>query len=217
MNGFFTQMRGFLGIFALAAALYPSVAAGASAPINVPFTSQAPRGSWVSPWKDYCEEGSVVMAAHFIWGAPLTPEIAELEMGIIRQFEIAAFGRWRDTGIEQTADILRRLYGFSGISTAVISSPEEIKAALAAGNVVIAPTAGRLLKNPFFTPPGPVYHMIVIRGFDRAKKEFIVNDPGTRRGDGLRYAEEILFNAIHDLNSGDTLHGAKRVMVVGRN
>lgn len=156
------------------------------------------------------------MAAHFLWGVPLTPQIADLEMSIIRQFEIAAFGKWHDTGIEETADILRRLYGFSGIKTVVIASSEDIKKELAAGKIVIAPTAGRLLKNPYFTPPGPLYHMVVIRGFDAVKREFIVNDPGTRRGEGLRYAEGILFNAIHDWNGGDVLNGEKRVMVVGR-
>ena len=183
---------------------------------KVPFTSQAPRGNWASPWKDYCEEASVVMAAHFVWGTPLTAKTAELEMNIIRQFEIAAFGRWRDTGIEQTADILRRLYGFSGIRTVSIASPEDIKTELATGKIVIAPTAGRLLKNPYFTPPGPLYHMVIVRGFDESRREFIVNDPGTRRGEGLRYPQDVLFSAIHDLNDGDILQGEKRVMIVGR-
>lgn len=191
-------------------------AARAAAILSVPFTSQAPAGRWASPWKDYCEEASVVMAAHFIWGLPVTPKIADLEMSIIRQFEIAAFGRWRDTGIEDTADILRRLYGFSDVTTGLVASADDIKKELAAGKIVVAPTAGRLLKNPFFTPPGPRYHMVVIRGFDEVRKEFIVNDPGTRRGEGLRYAEGILFNAIHDWNNGDVLLGVKRVMVVGR-
>ncbi|OHA03754.1 MAG: hypothetical protein A3J10_04245 [Candidatus Sungbacteria bacterium RIFCSPLOWO2_02_FULL_54_10] len=156
------------------------------------------------------------MAAHFMWRMPLSPEIADFEMGLIRQFEIAAFGRWRDTGIEETADILRRLYGFSGIKTTLIASPEDMKKELSAGKIIIAPTAGRLLKNPYFTPPGPLYHMVVIRGFDEEKQAFIVNDPGTRRGEGLRYPTDVLFYAIHDLHDGDILQGEKRVMIVGR-
>ena len=158
----------------------------------------------------------MVMAAHFLWRMPLSPEIADFEMGLVRQFEIAAFGHWRDTGIEETADILRRLYGFSGIRTVAIASAEDIQKELSAGKIVIAPTAGRLLKNPYFTPPGPAYHMIVIKGFDEAKREFIVNDPGTRRGEGLRYSTDVLFNAIHDLHETDILHGEKRVIIVGR-
>lgn len=196
--------------------LTQSSLARAAVALSVPFTSQAPRGNWTSPWKDYCEEASVVMAAHFLWGAPLTPAVADFEMSLIRQFEIAAFGRWRDTPLEETADILRRLYGFSGITTALVSSADDIKKELAAGKIVIAPTAGRMLKNPYFTQPGPLYHMVVIRGFDAAKREFIVNDPGTRRGEGLRYAEDVLFKAIHDLNGGDVLNGEKKVMVVGK-
>lgn len=212
---FIQLMRIALICGALAALSLPSEAR-AAAILAVPFTSQAPHGNWASPWKDYCEEASVVMAAHFIWGVPLTPQIADLEMSIIRQFEIAAFGRWRDTAIGETADVLRRLYGFSGITTALVGSADDIKRELSMGKIVIAPTAGRMLKNPYFTPPGPLYHMVVIRGFDAEKREFIVNDPGTRRGEGLRYAEGILFNAIHDWNGGDVMRGEKRVMVVGR-
>ncbi len=200
---------------ALTAALLP-FGAHAKAALPVPFTSQAPAGNWASPWKDYCEEASMVMAVHFVWGVPLTPKVAGLEMDVIRRFEIAAFGRWRDTSIDDTAEVLRRLYGLSGVRTMLIASPEDIKRELAAGKIVVAPTAGRLLKNPFFTPPGPVYHMLVIRGYDEVKREFIVNDPGTRRGNGLRYAKDVLFAAIHDWNRGDVMRGEKRILTVAR-
>lgn len=218
MKCLFMQRRRFSAGFALVLLilLMRPQDADAQAVARVPFMSQAPQGKWTSPWKDYCEEASVVMAAHFVWGFPLTPESAMFEMDIIRQFEIAAFGRWRDTGIEETANVLRRLYGFSGVTTTVIAASDDIKKELAAGRIVIAPTAGRLLKNPFFTPPGPVYHMLVIKGFDAARNMFITNDPGTRRGEGLRYAEDVLFNAIRDWNGGDVMRGEKRVIVVGR-
>jgi len=216
MNRVFLQIGCFLVGLGLIGALFLPFSALGQVAGSVPFTSQAPQGNWGSPWKDYCEEASVVMAAHFMWRMPLSPEIADFEMGLIRQFEIAAFGRWRDTGIEETADILRRLYGFSGIKTTLIASPEDMKKELSAGKIIIAPTAGRLLKNPYFTPPGPLYHMVVIRGFDEEKQAFIVNDPGTRRGEGLRYPTDVLFYAIHDLHDGDILQGEKRVMIVGR-
>ena len=216
MNRVFLQIGCFLAGLGLIGALFLPFSALGLCGGSVPFTSQAPQGNWGSPWKDYCEEASVVMAAHFMWRMPLSPEIADFEMGLIRQFEIAAFGRWRDTGIEETADILRRLYGFSGIKTTLIASPEDMKKELSAGKIIIAPTAGRLLKNPYFTPPGPLYHMVVIRGFDEEKQAFIVNDPGTRRGEGLRYPTDVLFYAIHDLHDGDILQGEKRVMIAGR-
>lgn len=216
MKPIFMQISRFLPAGALAAVcIIPSVASAAPI-LAVPFTSQAPMGNWADPWQEYCEEASVVMAAHFLWRLPIPPAIADFEMGLIRRFEIAAFGHWRDTSIEETADILRRLYGFSNVSTVLIVTSDDIKRELAAGRVVIAPTAGGLLKNPYFTLPGPAYHMLVVKGFDDATKEFIVNDPGTRRGEGLRYAEDVLFNAIHDLASEDIVQGEKRIIVVGR-
>ena len=125
-------------------------------------------------------------------------------------------GRSQDTSIDETASVLRVLYGFKNITTRVVSSPEEIKKEIAAGRIVIAPTSGVLLKNPYFRLPLPDYHMVLIRGFDDAKKTFVTNDPGTRRGNGLVYRQSALFDAIHDWNKGDVQNGEKRIMAVGR-
>lgn len=156
------------------------------------------------------------MAAHFVWRAALTPELADFQMQIIRQFEAAVFGRWKDTSAEETARILRELYGFSNVATKQIESPDDIKKELSAGRLVLAPAAGRQLGNPYFTPPGPRYHMLVIRGFDDDRGVFMTNDPGTRRGEGLRYPQQTLFAAIHDLNNGDVADGEKRVIIIAR-
>jgi hypothetical protein len=45
--------------------------------------------------------------------------------------------------------------------------------------------------------------MLVIRGYDPATKEFITNDPGTRKGEGYRYPEQIIYAAWRDYPSGD--------------
>ena len=186
------------------------------ADLPVPFASQAPFGNWSHPWQEFCEEASIVMAAHYVRALPLTPQFADREMRLIQRYEQIVFGRYRDSPIEEVAAVLRNFYGLNNVRTAVIASPEEIKKELVAGRAVIVPTAGRLLKNPFFTPPGPVYHMFVVRGFDDGRGVFIVNDPGTRRGNGLEYNQSVLFAAIHDWNGGDVMRGEKRVMVVGR-
>jgi hypothetical protein len=34
--------------------------------LNVPFFPQAPDANWNQPWKDACEESSVVLAYHFV-------------------------------------------------------------------------------------------------------------------------------------------------------
>jgi len=199
----------------LAAAL--AYSARAAAALAVPFVSQAPFGDWREPYQDFCEEASAVMAAHFLWGVPVTPKIADTEMRIMKRFEeLVLGGRSRDTSIDETASILRVLYGFKNITTKIIQSPEDIKKELSAGNPVIVPAAGELLKNPYFKSPPPLYHMVVIRGFDDEKGVFITNDPGTHRGNGLTYDQSVLWNAIHDWNHGDVPHGEKRIMIVGR-
>ncbi|MDP3778898.1 MAG: C39 family peptidase [bacterium] len=201
---------GIIGFLAI-----PSMSFAATL-MSVPFTPQAPFGNWAMPWQEFCEEASVVMAAHFLLGTPLTPARAEAEMQIVRQYEQIVFKKYKDTSAEETASILKNLYGFKNISTKRISSASEITKELSQGRIVIVPAAGRLLKNPNFKAPGPLYHMLVIKGFDSAKRAFIVNDPGTRRGNGYVYDQDVLVNAIHDWNGGDVLRGEKIVIVAGR-
>ncbi len=192
-----------------------AIPAHAATVLAVPFTSQAPFGNWSESYQDFCEEASAVMAAHFLWGVPVTANIAESEMRIMKRYEeLVLGGRSDDTSIDETASILRVLYGFKNITTRVIRSPDEVKKEISAGRLVLAPTAGELLKNPYFKHPWPLYHMVVIRGYDDAKNTFITNDPGTRRGNGLSYGQSVLWDAIHDWNHGDVLHGEKKVMIV---
>lgn len=154
------------------------------------------------------------MAVHFRWGVPLTPDIASIEMQIIKQFEEIVFKRYKDTSIEESALVLQKLFGFDGVRTRLVVSADDIRAELALGHLVIVPVSGRMLGNPYFTPPGPRYHMLVVRGFDDATKEFITNDPGTRRGNGFRYGYSTLFTALHDWHNGNIEQGEKRIMVV---
>ncbi len=188
----------------------------AATTLFVPFTSQAPFGNWAMPWQEFCEEASVVMSVHFLLGTPLTMSRAEAEMQIIKQYEQIVFKKYYDTSATETASILKNLYGFKNINTERISSASDITKELSQGHIVVVPTAGRLLKNPNFTPPGPLYHMVVVKGFDSAKRTFIVNDPGTRNGNGYIYDQSVLMNAIHDWNGGDVLHGEKIVIVVSK-
>lgn len=204
-----------LFLFAVAIAGVPSAHAATIVPGY--FISQAPFGDWRSPYQDFCEEASIVMAAHFLWSLPITREIADAEMRIIQRYEELMFGgRSKDTSVDEALFVLQTLYGMKNVTTKIIRSSNDIKQELAAGRMVIAPAAGRLLKNPYFVPPGPLYHMLVIRGFDDEKNTFITNDPGTRRGNGLEYPQARLFDAIRDWNNGDVLHGEKRVIIVGR-
>ena len=60
----------------------------------------------------------------------------------------------------------------------------------------MVPAFGQALKNPNFAKPGPITHMLVVVGYDEKTKEFITNDPGTKRGQNYRYNENVLFDAV---------------------
>ena len=71
-----------------------------------------------------------------------------------------------------------------------------MKREIVEGNLIVMGMAGRLLGNPHFKAPGPVYHMLVIKGYDETG--FFTNDPGTMYGVNFYYPYEILMNAAHD-------------------
>ena len=87
-----------------------------------------------------------------------------------------------------------------------------MKSALANGSPIIVPAAGRELANPNFTGAGPLYHMLVVRGY--TDSTFVTNDPGTRNGNGYVYKQKIIMDAMGDWNGGDPANGAKVVIVV---
>jgi hypothetical protein len=170
----------------------------------VPFTSQAPLGEWSqSAFQDGCEEASALMA--YLWrsGKRLTPGEAERQLLAMARFQEGIIGHGVDTDPEDTKTLL--LDRYFGIGDAVVRSDftlEELRRATGEG-LVIVPTNGRALGNPNFTPPGPLQHMLVVTGYDALTKEFVTNDPGTRRGEGYRYAENILYAAIREYPSGE--------------
>ena len=57
-----------------------------------------------------------------------------------------------------------------------------------------------MLPNTHYINGGPLYHMIVIRGYKG--DTFIVNDPGTDNGDGNEYSFAVLHKASADWNQG---------------
>ena len=180
--------------------------------LAVPFTSQAPKKDWTMPFQEACEEASIIMLDAFFTERALDAESATAEILDILAWEKDNLFHWVDTNAEETAQIIREHYGYKNVRVEYDITIEDIKTEIAKGHPVIVPAAGRLLGNPYFTQPGPIYHMLVVRGWTRDGK-MITNDPGTKRGDGHLYTEETLMNAIHDYNSGDILNG-RRAMIV---
>lgn len=183
--------------------------------LSVPFTVQAPHANWEDPYGDFCEEASVFMAANYIKHLTISgPNYADREMLKIKAFEEERFGYHKDTTAEETATILREFYKIEKVKVVYDPSENDIKKALSEKKAVIIPAAGRQLGNPYFRPPGPLYHMLVIKGYTK-DGDFITNDPGTKRGENFIYSPSIIMNAIHDWNGGDVDSGRKVIILVG--
>lgn len=185
----------------------------ASVDVPVPFTSQAPFAVWDANHQDFCEEAAALMVGRYFSNRTIDgPADADQALLTLQQREIELFGYWQDTTAAETARLLERQYD---VTTELVEGPtvEELQRALSDGKLVIVPAAGRELGNPNFTPPGPLYHMLVLKGYT-ADGRFITNDPGTRKGADFLYPFDRLLAAIHDWNDGDVPNGASVAIVV---
>ena len=183
--------------------------------LDIPFTSQAPNQNWVLPYKEFCEEASVLMVMSYV-NRQLIGDAnqASEQMLAIMAFEESRFGFYQDTDAEETAVIIKEFYNYAKVKVLYNPKIEDIKKALAEGKAVIMPAAGRMLGNPYFQVPGPLYHMIVIKGYTKTGN-FITNDPGTRHGANFIYEPDVIMNANHDWNGGDVDNGRKVIIIVG--
>ncbi len=170
---------------------------------DVPFILQAPKSQWTDEkFQDACEEASILMA--YRWKenkGGLSKNSATKELEKMFEAERSFFGpKVLDTSAEDTMLFANEYFGKGfEIKDASLSS---MYSALANGFILIVPTNGKMLNNPNFTNGGPERHMLVITGYDKRKKEFITNDPGTKKGEDYRYPRSRLFNAIRDYKTG---------------
>ncbi|OGF19178.1 hypothetical protein A3G56_01165 [Candidatus Falkowbacteria bacterium RIFCSPLOWO2_12_FULL_45_10] len=190
-----------------------AVAANTNIPITVkqyyltavPFVPQAPFGEWKDKrFQDGCEEATSIIAVAWAQKKSLTKTQAKQEMIKIAAYEQKKFGGYADTSAADT--LLRIIKGYFNYQRATLKkniTVDDIIAEIKNGYLIIAPFNGQKLKNPYYTAPGPERHMIIIRGYDETKNEFITNDVGTRRGENYRYPKDILFSAIRDYPTGN--------------
>lgn len=172
--------------------------------LDVPFMVQAPRGQWSNPlFEDGCEEVSLLMAWHWLKGTTLTEAQVAQEITKLSAFEDKTYGSAVDRSAADTAKLMQDYFGYTKIRVAYDVTASDIIVELQQGQIVITPMDGRALNNPFYTPPGPERHMLVIRGYDPTTKEFITNDGGTKRGAGYRYDAQHLVNSIRDYPTGN--------------
>lgn len=186
--------------------------------LDVPFMLQAPKQNWVQPFEDACEEASAFMLDAFFDGRSQDFGADEAERLILdlAAFEDREYDHNKDTTSEEVKHTLEEYFGYPRVIIKPIASADDIRRELAAGRPVIVPAYGKALLNPNFRNGGPVYHMLVIKGY-RTDGSWITNDPGTRRGKDYVYPEKRLMDAIHDFNGGDVANGKKVMIIVTPN
>lgn len=179
--------------------------------LEVPFLSQAPFQKWDFLHENACEEASLIMLKYFKDKiSVISPQVGEKEIQNLIRYE--TMNNYKESiSLEELKEIAEKYYKMKNgrIEYNVLS--EDIKEELAKGNPVIIPAAGKILPNPNFRNGGPDYHMLVIKGYD--EKEFITNDPGTRKGENFRYSFSDLEKAIHNWDDKDILKGEKAYLV----
>jgi len=172
--------------------------------LTVAFTSQAPTGNWDDErQQDGCEEASLLMAWNWINGkTSINAQEAEREIIAMSEYELEHYGNYYDINAQDTIKLMKDYYKYDKISYQLEVDAEDIKNALRSGKLVIVPANGKRLNNPNFSSGGPVTHMLVVKGFDDAKQQFITNDPGTRNGNGYIYSYSTLLNAMVNYPTG---------------
>lgn len=187
--------------------------------INVPFFAQAPGGGWNDTCQGAaCEETALVQAYMWINGVNYTDKYGiysdsdMLQRYGLRQilamcdYEYDNFPShlYHDTSINDTAKLWQ---GFYGRPSKVIENPTagRLKRGIDAGHTYVVPINGEkiLTSLPYSDPAKLPAHSILLVGYNEARGEFIVNDPGTWRGQGWRFNQEDLMAAIRDYPSGN--------------
>jgi len=189
-----------------------------SATIDVPFTAQAPAGDWSEPWQNACEETSIYMVSSFYADEPIKRDQAIARIREILSVKNDKFRISKDESLETISALIAEL----GLpwSTRIVYDPTEeaLKKELSEGRPVIVPLYAPALGNQYYgSIDPPDYHVLVLIGYDDAEGVFIVNDPGTRHGAGLRFPYATFMNAIHDLNAANYKAGKKAVLFTSEN
>jgi len=185
---------------------------------EVPFIAQAPFGQWSNPiYQNACEEAALLMAIMWVRGEKsISKQQATDELKKFADFETEKYNNFYDHSVQDTAQLMRDYFSYDNLEVKENITIDDIKNELINGNLVIVPINGQILKNPYYTPPGPAEHMILVIGYDFSTKEFITNDAGTRQGEKYRYEENKFYDSIREYSTGykEPILEIKKPMIV---
>jgi hypothetical protein len=169
--------------------------------IAVPYVNESPDGSWTGSWKNACEEATITMIdAYYRGDKSVSIESAMAYMQTLFDAQKAASGSDANSDAAVTLGLIQT---YAHFGATIVENPtiEAIKAELDAGRPIIALHHGFDLgnKNIPFLATGSSYHATVIKGYDDADQEFIVNDTGDDiDGPDHRYDYAVYMNSLHD-------------------
>lgn len=186
---------------------------------DVPFTSQAPFRNWGMPYQEACEEAAVLITMRYFDNQGFRDKYDARDALLkIIDWEKQNFGFYKDSSATTTAKIITDFYNYKNVKINYKITIEKIKKELAEGNLIIIPVAGRNLENPYFTPPGPIYHNLVIIGYNDEKEIFYTNDPGIMSGKDFKYSYQNIIESIADWSyEKKTIDKNRKVMIIVQN
>lgn len=203
--------------------------------LPVPFTPQAPSANWDELHNEACEEAAAIMSYAYFGDCPLChsglgPEstsksrltgqdiqtnlptnFVESEISKLTNWQDDYFGYHLDTTSAETAKMISEKYK---LQTKLIENftSNDIKNELTQNHLVIISENGQKLGNPFYKQPGPIHHMLLIKGF--TETEFIANDSGTIRGLNYPYSFTTIYQAAADWDHArHTVDENRKIMI----
>ncbi len=175
--------------------------------LDVPWFCQAPHenpDSW-KVHKESCEEAALLMVLYHLTNTrQINKDKIDAQLVDMIDWQVEHWGIHKDLHADSVKMLAMGYFGLSDDDVQIVraATADTIRSLLARGFPVIVPTAGRLLGNPYFTPPGPVYHMVVVTGYTQDR--VITNDIGTRRGHDFSYPWDIFMKSMIP-ESGDVI------------
>lgn len=165
----------------------------------VPFICQNPYRD-AAGWKKHkesCEEASFLQAYYFAKGnGERDPKGLDTLITDMINWQLREFGGHFDIYADSIKLFATQYFGLADDEVRIIydATLDDIRREIAHGRPVIVPTYGRTLDNPYYTPPGPRYHMLTAIGYTGDR--IITNDVGTRHGKDFSYPNEIFEQAM---------------------
>lgn len=177
---------------------------------TIPFYSQAPGGVWDPLHEDACEEAAVLIVKY--WAEDVRPSLAAHDQNL-KDFIgwQTTHGYGKSLSIPELYQAVKDFYNFE-FEVVEVKTAAGLKSLIDAGRPVIWPADGKKLNNPHFQNGGPLYHMLVVSGYEG--DTFITQDPGTRHGQNYRYSAATLMAAQADWDGTHPVSTDHRVLTI---